>query len=367
MKFFVKSEMNSSIVNKTLAQYRHDYSVIVYSYGDLITYSTRAFGAVTSLLNVIVFMNRTILNSSETFYYLFAMSVADFFYMSLLLLADLMNKICSTSSSQCGHFAQYFAFFLFISVNNCASSSLALFNIIMENFLTIQRLYLLQNKRFPDFLTVPRVVSVVLVFSLLFYLPTAFTPEIVIRTIQLRDSNWTEYNLVNTEFGNSVTGKLTPVVLSFIRIALSGPILLAISVYNIHVFRNYLQKKKKTTSSNSSSKANDNLTIMLTLVALMYALGNIPYMVYYSIRQVAPTFQNEFMSAMSWLSRLFLSMLVVLKVPVFYAFNKLYQRQVAHYLCGVASSSVGSVLATSASQSARSGGITSRRQTNHRA
>jgi hypothetical protein len=332
--------MDSSILNKTFLQYKQEYAVVIYAYGEIITYGSRAFGAVFALLNVAIFMHKAILNSSETFYYLLAISVADFVYMSLLVTANLTFKICNTSSTQCSLFGQYLAFFLYISVSNCISSSLAIFNIILENFLALQRLHLIKNKPFLPKVRPIHVIPTVLVFSLLYYLPTAFTSEIVTRTIFLNDSNVTEYKMVNTKYGNSFIGLATPAILSFGRLTLSGPVLLSLTIYNIYIFKKYLKKKRavstrKTISkeSRSSTAFNDNLTIMLILIALVYTFGNMPYMIYYSITEIAPSFQKDVMSVLNWFSRLCLSLLVIFKVPVYFSYNKLYKRQLLQYLC----------------------------------
>jgi hypothetical protein len=331
----------TTFINKTLIQYEQSFSVS-YTYGDILQISSRIFAGVTALLNIFIFMHKNILKSSEFFHYLLAMSIADFLYMSVLALSNIINKQCASSSTQCNLSAEYFTFFLYISFNNWLSSALALFNIIIENFLTIQRLFMLTNRRFPAKLTVLRVVLAVFGFSIIWYSPTLFTSEIVMRKIDLVNASVTEFKMVNTDFGNSLVGMITPVVLSFGRLCLSGPILLALNVYNIYVFKQYLNKKKSvssggvtaaSSSSSSSSKENDNITAMLIIISMIFTFGNMPYMVYYSITQIAPTFQNTFMSTMNWLSRVCLSMLVILKVWVYFAYNKLYKRQLLDYAC----------------------------------
>jgi hypothetical protein len=327
----------TTFINKTLVQYEQSFPAS-YSYGDILQISSRLIAGLTALVNIFIFMHKKILKSSEFFHYLLAISIADFLYMSVLAFSNIINKQCSSSSTQCNLSAEYFTLFLYISFNNWLSSSLAIFNIIIENFLTIQRLFMLANKRLPAKLTVKSVVLSVLGFSVVFYSPTGFTSQIVMNQISLLDANVTEYKMVNTDFGNSLTGKITPVVLSFIRLCLSGPILLGLSIYNIYVFKQYLNKKKSVSSaassaaSSSSSSESDNITAMLIMISMIFTFGNLPYMAYYSITQIAPTFQNTFMSTLNWLSRVCLSMLVILKVWVYFAYNKLYKRQLLEYL-----------------------------------
>jgi hypothetical protein len=330
----------TAIINKTLAQYEQSFTVS-YTYGDLLQISSRLIAGLTALVNIFIFMHNKILRSSEFFHYLLAISTADFLYMSVLAFSNIINKQCSSSSTQCNLSAEYFTFFLYISVNNWLSSSLAIFTIIIENFLTIQRLFMLANKRLPAKLTVVRVVLAVLGFSVVFYSPTGFTSQIVMSQISLVDANVTEYKMINTDFGNSLVEKVTPVVLSFIRLCLSGPILFGLNIYNIYVFKQYLNKKKSAKkkpiitvarSSSPSSNESENITAMLIIISMIFTLGNLPYMVYYSITQIAPSFQNTFMSTMNWLSRVCLSMLVILKVWVYFAYNKLYRKQLLEYL-----------------------------------
>jgi hypothetical protein len=129
--------MSFLVLNKTLAQYQNDFSVITYSYGEIVTYTFRTLGTVTASLNILIFIHKTILNSSETFYYLLTVSVSDFLYLGLLLFANIVNK---RKLNSMWSVSQYLANFLFIGVNNYFSSSLAIFNIVIENFLTVQRL-----------------------------------------------------------------------------------------------------------------------------------------------------------------------------------------------------------------------------------
>jgi hypothetical protein len=319
-----------NLTSVTFYQYAERFQIITYAYADIITYTMRALGTVTALINIAIFMHRKMLKSSETFYYLLAMSIFDFLYLGPLLLSNIINKLCSSSSTQCGEIAQYLSLFLVISVNNYLSSSFALFNIIFEIFLTIQRLFIIDNKEFLPKLTVRRLVLINLVISIAFYSPIGFQSRIRSSLIKLNGTNLTEFKLVNTEFGNSFVGKLTPIILSTVRIVLCGPILFAVSLANIFVLKKYLAKKK---SFSSSAKANNKITIMLILTALLYTFGTLPYMVYYSISQIMPSFQNEFMSVMSWISRFCLCSLIILKMPVYYHYNRLYKRQFWHYFC----------------------------------
>ncbi len=150
-------------------------------------------------------------------------------------------------------------------------------------------------------LTPYRVIAYFLVSSLLFYL--VFVNEIVPVEVRLVDSKVTEYRLMSAEFGKSASGKLAPVVLSLICLVLSGPILFGITIYNIFVFKKYVSNKKSISASSgtagqagSTSKANDNLTTMLIFISLMYAFGNVPFSVYYSITKFAPTYTIEAMA-----------------------------------------------------------------------
>ncbi len=52
-----------------------------------------------------------------------------------------------------------------------------------------------------------------------------------------------EYSLVQTEFGNTVLGRLTAMILSVIRLTLCGSVLLSLSISNIVFLFMYRLKK----------------------------------------------------------------------------------------------------------------------------
>jgi hypothetical protein len=335
----------ATFINKTLFQYEQSFPVS-YTYSDIIQIAARLIAGLTALFNIFIFTHKKMLQSSEFFHYLLAMSIADFLYMNVLAFSSIITKQCSSSSTQCTLATQYFTFFLYISFNNWLASSLALFNVLIENLLIIQRLFIINNKRFPPKLTVVRAVLAVFGFSVAFYSPTGFTSQIVMTRIELVDASVSEYKMLNTDFGNSLAGKVTPVVISFIRLCLSGPVLLGLSIYNIYVFKQYLNKRKAilsgsvgaapSSSSPLSSKEKENedkLTKMVIIISMIFTFGNLPYLVYYSITQISPTFQNTFMSIMTWFSRVCLSILVVAKVWVYFAYNKFYKHQMLECLC----------------------------------
>lgn len=330
-----------NLTSLSYQQYAAQFPVI-YTYSDIIIYVFRAMGTCTAAVNAFVFANRTILDSSDTFYYLLIIAVADFLYLGPLLISNVLNKACSASSTQCSSGVQYLALFMSISIQDYLSSSLAVFNIVMEIFLTIQRLYIFNNKVFPHpRFQVRHVFAIISIFSLLFYVPICFQTVIQTQYVELKNGTMViEYSLVKTTFGKSVIGKLTPVILSTIRLILCGPILLAASIANIVYFQRYLDKKMSVSGTTVSGKksakmsSNNRMSIVIIITAFLYTFGNLPYMIYYSLSQAIPWFNSSaFMFFMNWFSRVCLSSLIIFKLPVYYVFNRLFKTRFLSLFC----------------------------------
>lgn len=164
----------------------------------------RSIGTLTSIINIAVLAHPLIQKSSDTFKYLLNISIFELLYLAPLLATNLINKACAASSTLCSPGAQYTALFMAISIQNYLSASIAIYNINMEIFLTVQRVFSFENKKFPSKLTVRQVIMINLVISLVFYTPLLFFTIIEGQTIQLIDANVTEFVLVST---NTVAGK----------------------------------------------------------------------------------------------------------------------------------------------------------------
>lgn len=319
-------------LNATQISYSQSFTV-TYSYENVIVYTMRSLGTATALIDMIVLGQPIIRHCSETFHYLLTMAIFDFLYLAPLLVTNLIDQRCRSSSTRCGEFMQYLAGFLVISIQNYLSSSFAIFNINLEIFITVQRAFMLAKKHLPIYLSFRNVVSLNLVISLLFYLPVAFQNKIEATIIVLNDGNVTEYFMTKTGYGLSLAGSIVPIILSSIRLILCGPVLLAVSLINIIYFHRHLRTKKALAAGRNKSTKSNKVNVLIVLTALLYMIGNFPYMIYYSISQIKPGFAPQFMDFMDWFSRFCLCSLIILKLPCFVIFNWIYRNELRRLIC----------------------------------
>ena len=95
-----------------------------------------------------------------------------------------------------------------------------------------------------------------------------------------------------------------------------------------------MKKKLVSTSSNSianitNNSANQNkvslgLTVMLIMESFLYTIGNMPYIIYFTIRQIYPTYLDE---PFLMFYRVCLAALIALKPVIYLIFNKIYRQQ----------------------------------------
>jgi hypothetical protein len=310
--------------------------IVIYTYDNIIVYTIRTISTFTSLINIFVFMHAKILKSSQSFYYLLFASLADFTYSGLLLISNLVNKECSASSVTCGQTGQLVSLILYLAITEYFSSSLAIFNIMMEIVQTIQRIFVLANKSiFLDRLRMGHVIGVLFIVAFIYYTPVIFVTQIITYKVMLNDTFIYEQEVANTEFGNGFWGKFLPISLSIVRSTLCGPFLFILILLNIKVFRTYLVKKKSFTSSTSSikgrksTKSNESLSLMLILISFLYIFGNLPYTIYIFIRTKDPT--ASYLEFLSWLSRFCLCAGISLKILIYIWFNRLFREQLFYY------------------------------------
>lgn len=340
--------------NLTYEQYASQFFV-VYLYSDILVYTFRSAGVVAAAGNVLVLANKTILASSETFYFIFIMSIADFLYIGGMLWSDVLNQACGRSSTLCSLDVQYLALFIQKGIDDYFTAGTMIFNVLIEIFLNVQRLFILKNKPFihPK-LKVRHVILVSFTIAAPLYVPVLFENVIEKHHVELTNNTIIEeYSLVNTAFGNSLIGRLTPMILSCIRLTLCGPVLLTASIANMVSFRRYLSKKttvsRKSVGNQSAhrSSSKSRMSIVVFTTALLYTFGNLPYMVYYSLSQAMPSIRStSFMIALRWFSLLCLTSLIILKLPVYLTFNRHFRNRFLTLFCCVKSESLKQAEAT---------------------
>ena len=218
---------------------------------NIVIIATWSFGAITSLINLLVFVK--ILKKDLLYKFLLIMCAADFLYLSTFVFMYIYRIFCDGRliQSECSTTAKYIDLFNELVIDEYFTSCLAIFNISMEIYLTLDRLFLVtQVKIFKNFNS-NIIIIIIGIFASLYYFPLLFIYQIQeIRTnLTINSLNYTiTYDITKTNYGNSKIGILTPTILSLIIITIVTFILFSLNILNIIKYKKYFdQKIKKST------------------------------------------------------------------------------------------------------------------------
>jgi hypothetical protein len=324
--------------------------------GDVIRIIQSLLGMLTSFVCICIFIQKPILKSkSSTFKYLLAMSANDFVYMLCLIVWIILSKFtCIINKNmhtphglECSHFTLVYHIF----ISSYLTSAMALFDILLEIYLTLDRLFVIMNKKFPfKCSTTMSLIASLATFSLIFYSPILFLNRIAI--IQ----NEEKYSILEyTEFGKSKLGKSVPIILSLFRFFLVSIVLLILNVITIVEFKFFHTKKNciiksapshvslhhgqnNNNNNSASSRTNKNMTRMLILISFLYIICITPYLVVYSVMHHHQNQnQNHFFFSSSYfihsISSIFLYSLIPMKFFIYVWFNRLFRKQFKIIFC----------------------------------
>ena len=132
---------------------------------------------------------------------------------------------------------------LYILLSEYLTSCLAVFNILMENFLTIHRILLLNNSHLVKNKTyIKLIVILISLISFLIYIPQIFMNKI--SKIHVMPFNFTTYTVGQTIFGRSKSAILIQVILNVSRMILIIAVLLVLNIITIVLYWKFLKKKR---------------------------------------------------------------------------------------------------------------------------
>ena len=227
------------------------------------------FGTITNLINIMILMRSEFKNPIHKF--MLAYSVSDFFYLFICCFASLIKcgKFCRVDDS----FLTQVYGDVFIDY---ITSVLAIFNIVIEVFLSIQRYLAIKNINCLQKISILHSLFFIFIFSVIFYLPILFTKTIVKKSLNQIDSsllqkisnineNHTIYTLEITDFGKSVFGKTVVLSLLLIRNVIFLGFILIFSILTWIQFRKYLNKKMKMKNLNNKLPSSDSATSNFTI------------------------------------------------------------------------------------------------------
>ena len=202
------------------------------------------FGMITNILNIIIFLNSQMKDSS--FKYMLAISISDLFYLSILSYQFI--GYCDECSFNRNYLLQIYTFVFDQYLSRC----LAIFNILAEIFLSIQRYTVLINRQYLRQTTHKWLIISLFVISLLFYMPLLFFKQIIeIKNSLNFTSDVSGSSLQYNQLGESYIGEIIPIILTSIRIFLGTFILTAINILNATELRRRFNHSISTETNSS--------------------------------------------------------------------------------------------------------------------
>ena len=205
----------------------------------LILPQINAFGVITNVLNVIVFLNPKL--EDPTFKYMLATSLNDILY--LVLTSWNIFKYCS----ECPLYSSFITQVYLIYLNDYFTSSLALFNILVDIVISFQRYMILINKSYCLNLSYKWILFILMAISLTYYFPLLFFKDILIISnttmSNTSDEFVVKYAATKNKLGVSDVGRILPIVMTVGRIFLGVGVLTVINVLNAYEFRKRFLKK----------------------------------------------------------------------------------------------------------------------------
>lgn len=193
-------------------------------------------GAFTSLLNITIFLNPKLKDPIYKFY--LTSSVIDLMYT--VILANALFLSCGTVCDDLRG-TNYSNKFYWLFFDDYLTSCFAINNIIIELFVSIQRIIVLSNQNCFRNLKPTIVLPIIACIALIYYSPVLFLKEIVTNESLFRNS--TGFSLENTKFGNTTVGRIFPVVLASIRLLIASVVLFILNLFTLVKFRKHLNKK----------------------------------------------------------------------------------------------------------------------------
>jgi hypothetical protein len=218
-------------------------SLTEFSTADLEVLIMASFSTLTSLFNIIVFSHPNL--KDPTFKILLLVSIVDFCYMTLTLYDFSFTIKCKPSPILCGEQSQISAYMTSYVVNKYLTSCLAIFNIMMEIYLSVNRLLLIRNITLIKDVTVRTVGPIFGSLALIYYLPSLFANRLEKTGIVYvyRNQTFVDYALVLTEFGSSPVGQWVTSAIQILRIVLVVLVIFPINIVSIFLFQKYLIQK----------------------------------------------------------------------------------------------------------------------------
>jgi hypothetical protein len=317
--------MNTNLTNSSALVSASIFKLMQNSSQPLIL-GLRCVALLTNLINLGVLIDSRLSNS--TYKYLRATALADILYCLCIITIPMIILVCGMRSGQpnamCGRSAYHSFFIVFIILDEFLSSALALFSILADIFITIQRIYLMSNSEsFVMSLRARTVCFVLLMVSLSAYAPTLFMYEV--------SQSQSIVKLVRSKFGQSNLGLSILSALGLARVLLSSVVLLVLNLFTVFKLKAHLREKMRLVE-NTSTRSNINrvkserrVTIMLVFTSFSYVLGNLPHFVLYVCKKLFNIHTSQLLG-LHRVSQYSIVSFLMLKLAIYSCFNRPFRR-----------------------------------------
>jgi hypothetical protein len=187
------------------------------------------------------------MKSTVLVYKLFAvMAFVDTLYIIMVFSMRLTALACNEDPGEHCLRIHYTYYVAYIWISDYLTSCLALFNVLLEIFVTLQRLFMLSNHMptMQNITKVKLISLVIFVISFSVYTPVLFMKHVVLKPEQNLDLEIEQYELVKTRFGKSKAATIIMNSLIFVLIFLYSWALLVLNIVAVLRFRQYIQKPR---------------------------------------------------------------------------------------------------------------------------
>lgn len=214
-----------------------------------------SFGTFTNFLNILVFLNHKLKDTSYT--YMLSNSISNFMYLALAFLSTIFM-----SCTSCVTYKTYFAAFFQAYIAGYCSSVLAFYRITVEILLSFHTYCILINQYWLRVVSYRVYLILLFILSTIIYAYSPFNQQIVVTW----DSNQFEYlySALTSNFGINGAGKNLGIVIMFIRLGLVVVVLTLLNVMNVIEFRRRFNnniQKIGLIQIDTSNKSRTNLNL----------------------------------------------------------------------------------------------------------
>lgn len=202
--------------------------------------TARALSFVFSVTNL--FVLHRLRFKSPIYIFLFSIALADTFYSLSMLLLGFMNTVYTSNPQEMSkHLIGHIYCLMIIYISDYLTSCLALFTILIEVFLTTQRICLLSNanlrKKRAHVRSTRSVILGLAVVSFLAYIPLLFMTRL--------EQERGRFILKKTPFGRTYIAEYIKSVLSVTRLGLVTLVLLVLNLVAIVRYKSFYLRKKR--------------------------------------------------------------------------------------------------------------------------